>query len=193
MSAPRQRLSGRDYKHAGRRDGGLPLHYRTFAAGLALGLAVAAGVYLIDRGAAPATEPLPQPRSAAKPSVADASATESDEASAQYDFYDVLPKFEVRVQDQGRDPRREATAAPVEKPGAYVLQVGSYRNAADAERLRAKVAKLGIEARVQRVAIDTDALHRVLIGPFRDLGKLNSTRQELRAADIDAIVIPLGE
>ena len=49
----------------------------------------------------------------------------------------------------------------MEQPGAYVLQVGSYRNRDDAERLRAKVAKLGIEARVQHVAIDADELHRI--------------------------------
>ncbi|HXC60867.1 MAG TPA: SPOR domain-containing protein [Steroidobacteraceae bacterium] len=192
MSAPRQRLSSRDYKHSGKNAAGLPLHYRTFAAGLVLGLAVALAVYVVDREKIPAveTKPLPKPKST-KP--ADDGDTGVDTSGSQYEFYNMLPKFEVIVPEKGSNARRDTTPAPVEQPGAYVLQVGSYRNRDDAERLRAKVAKLGIEARVQHVAIDADELHRVLIGPIRDLAKLNATRRELRAASIDAIMYQVAE
>ncbi len=57
-----------------------------------------------------------------------------------------------------------------------MLQVGSYRNRPDAERLRDKLAKLGIDASMQHVAIDADEWHRVRIGPISDLAKLNATR-----------------
>jgi cell division protein FtsN len=124
----------------------------------------------------------------------DASATaDAEDTPAQYDFYDMLPKFEVVVPEQERDVRRDLPSVRVEQPGAYVLQVGSYHNLPDAERLRAKLAKQGIDATVQRVAVDADVWHRVRIGPFRDLAKLNDTRRGLRAADVDAIVIRLGD
>jgi cell division protein FtsN len=81
----------------------------------------------------------------------------------------------------------------VEQPGAYVLQVGSFSNQADAERLRLKLDKLGIDANLQRIQIDADVRHRVRIGPLRDLAKLNNTRRQLRAADMDALLIRIGD
>jgi cell division septation protein DedD len=43
------------------------------------------------------------------------------------------------------------------------------------------------------VSIDTDELHRVLVGPIRDLAKLNSTRRELRAANFDVVMYRVGD
>jgi len=189
--SPRQRLSARDYKHSSSRNASLPLHYRTFAAGLTIGLLVALAVYVVDRQTAPVVEAKPQPQ--AKSKKADNGEPESETPAEQYDFYNMLPKFEVIVPEKGRNARRDTTPAPVEQPGAYVLQVGSYRNRDDAQRLRDKVVKLGIEAHVQHVSIDADELHRVLIGPIRDLPKLNATRRELRAASIDAIMYQVAE
>jgi cell division protein FtsN len=193
VSAPRQRLSARDYKHGGGKGGNFVLaDYKQFGIGLAVGLVVALGVFVIDHRARPAdTEVQPHDKSRTKD---DASATaDAEDTPAQYDFYDMLPKFEVVVPEQERDVRRDLPSVRVEQPGAYVLQVGSYHNLPDAERLRAKLAKQGIDATVQRVAVDADVWHRVRIGPFRDLAKLNDTRRGLRAADVDAIVIRLGD
>ena len=81
----------------------------------------------------------------------------------------------------------------MEQPGAYVLQVGSYKNEAEAERVRGQLAKQGIEATVQRVAVDADVWHRERIGPFRDLARLNATRKELRAAGIDIMMLRVGD
>jgi len=187
----KQRLSARDYKHASKRSSGMPLHYRTFAVGLGIGLMVTLGVYVTMQRAAPAAaEVKPQPRAKAK---ADDPTTESTDPPTQYDFYDMLPKFEVVIPEKERDARRDTTSAPVEQPGAYVLQVGSYKNEAEAERVRGKLAKQGIEATVQRVAVDADVWHRVRIGPFRDLARLNATRKELRAAGIDVMMLRVGD
>jgi cell division protein FtsN len=193
VSSSRQRLSARDYKHGSRPDGFDLMQYRQFGIGLAVGLAVALAVFLFDHRARPAeTEGAPQPR-AAKKSSASAATADTEDAPEQYDFYDMLPKFEMVVPEKERDVRRDLPSVPVEQPGAYVLQVGSYRNQPDAERLRSQLGKQGIEATVQRVAVDADVWHRVRIGPFRDLTRLNATRRELRAADVDAIVIRLGD
>jgi cell division protein FtsN len=155
-----------------------------------VGLSVAVVVYLSDaRQKAPVEEEQPQPRAQAR-AAADA---EAEQPAAQYDFYDMLPKFEVVVPEKERDVRTDTPAAPVARPGVYVLQAGSYRNQADAERVRAQLAKQGIEATVQRVAVDADVWHRVRIGPISDLARLNATREALRRADIDAIVVRVGD
>jgi cell division protein FtsN len=75
----------------------------------------------------------------------------------------------------------------------YVLQAGSYRNEADADRVRAQLALQGVDARVQRVAVDTDVWHRVRIGPISNLDELNKVRRQLRAAEVDALVIRVGD
>jgi cell division protein FtsN len=46
---------------------------------------------------------------------------------------------------------------------------------------------------VQRVAVDADVWHRVRIGPISDLARLNATREALRRADVDAIVVRVGD
>jgi cell division protein FtsN len=83
--------------------------------------------------------------------------------------------------------------APIARPGSYVLQAGSYRNSADAERVRAQLGLQGISAVVQRVAVDADVWHRVRIGPSSDLTEVNRLRQKLRSADLEPIVIRVGE
>jgi len=75
----------------------------------------------------------------------------------------------------------------------YVLQAGSYRNEADAERVRVQLALQGVNAKVQRVAVDTDVWHRVRIGPISNLDELNKVRRQLRAAEVEALVIRVGD
>lgn len=196
MTTPRQRLSARDYKDGGRRGGGAQLDVKQFGYGLACGLAVALGVFLFDHRAHPQpaeATPKPQAAKTATDDADEAAGRDAEDPGKQYDFYDMLPKFEVVIPEKERDVRRDDSSAPVEQPGAYVLQVGSYRGQAEAEQLRAKLAKQGIDAAVQKVAIDADTWYRVRIGPFRDLARLNTTRRGLRAADVDAIVIRLGD
>jgi cell division protein FtsN len=74
-----------------------------------------------------------------------------------------------------------------------VLQAGSYRNQADAERVRAQLALQGVQAKVQRVAVDSDVWHRVRVGPINNLDELNKVRRQLQAAEVDALVIRVGD
>jgi cell division protein FtsN len=125
----------------------------------------------------------------------DAGSGEAEEGAKNYDFYDMLPNFEVVVPEKDREVSRERdnTPAKIERPGAYVLQAGSYRKQEEADRIRAQLKLQGIEANVQRVAVDEDVWHRVRIGPITDLAELNRLRTRLRAADLDALVIRVGE
>jgi sporulation related protein len=115
-------------------------------------------------------------------------------ASEKYDFYQMLPNFEVVVPEKDKDVKRDLPAAArIERPGVYVLQAGSYRNEADANRVRSQLALQGIDAKVQRVAVDADVWHRVRIGPIGNLDELNKLRRQLQAADVDALVIRVGD
>ncbi len=108
----------------------------------------------------------------------------------------MLPKFEVVVPEKEREVAADRGGAPanIERPGVYVLQAGSYRQQSEADRIRAQLKMQGIDANVQRVAVDEDVWHRVRIGPITDLTELNRLRARLRAADFDdALVIRVGD
>jgi cell division protein FtsN len=185
-----RKLTSRDYKHTRRRSLDLS-RAREFAAGLGIGLAVAVLAFLYGRSGPAASGGPSEPQKPVPQKVAPA---EPEEPKArQYDFYEMLPKFEVVVPEKDRDVKRDLPAAKIERPGVYVLQAGSYRNFADADRIRAQLARQGIDANVQRVAVDTDVWHRVRIGPIADLAALNRMREQLRAADLDALVIRVGD
>lgn len=202
-----RRLTGRDYKRARHSGfGGLRFdltRYRELAIGFGAGLCIAAGVYVADHRApepASQTPPRPTPRASAAADTVPADASGPDATPAapaaapegKYDFYQMLPKFEVVVPEKERGTR-VAPAAQIDRPGTYFLQVGSYRDAEVAERVRAQLAKLGVDATVQRIAVDADVWHRVRIGPIKDLAKLNRTRAQLRASELDSLVIRVDE
>lgn len=187
---PRHRISARDYKHHGsRRSDTLGLRdYKQFGLGLAIGLGVAGYFWVQNQRMSPEPVPVADPVV-----VADAAQADEADPAAEYDFYDMLPKFEVVVPEAERNPRRDQPTVQISKAGAYVLQAGSYRNRADAERLRDRLVKQGIDAHIQHVTIDENEWHRVRIGPSRDLKHVNAMREQLRAADVTFIVYEVGE
>jgi cell division protein FtsN len=185
------KLTARDYKKSQRRAFDLS-RAREFGAGLLIGgaLTAAAFLYMAEVHRAPADEVRPQPRHAAPADAEPLGAHPSDE---RYDFYEMLPHFEVVVPEKERDVHHDLPTAKVERPGVYVLQAGSYRNLSDAERVQAQLAKQGVDAKVQRVAVDNDVWHRVRVGPINDMNELNRVRKQLQAADVDALVIRIGD
>jgi cell division protein FtsN len=191
------RLTSRDYKKTARR----PLdvsRWREFGFGLLAGAALASVAFVYASGRAHraaelAAAPHPDPHRA-RDADGDPAAASPARGSEKYDFYQMLPNFEVVVPEKDKDVKRDVpTGAPIERPGVYVLQAGSYRNEADAERVRQQLALQGVQARVQRVAVDADVWHRVRIGPITNLAELNKVRRQLRAAEVDALVIRVGD
>ena len=157
--------------------------------GLAGGLGLGLAIWFLDRRGAAA----PAPPEEAPPPMSMRGAEAPPEAAERYDFYDMLPKFEVVVPEKEKPVRPDAPPAAVDKPGPYVLQAGSYRDFAEADRIRAQLALQGIESRVQKVSVDADTWHRVRIGPITDPAELERIRERLREADIDVLVIRVPE
>ena len=115
-------------------------------------------------------------------------------ATDKYDSYEILPLFGAVVRQTDLEVKPELRSdAPIERSGTYMLQAGSYRNQADAERVRAQLALQGVQAKVQHVAVDTDVWHRVRVGPLGNLDELNRLRQQLQQAKLDALVIRVGD
>ena len=111
----------------------------------------------------------------------------------RFDFYNLLPEMEVVVPEQEiRGTPTRAGVKRVEKPGTYLLQAGSFPSHQRADRLRAKLALLGLETRIQTVSVDGNKTwHRVRVGPYKNLAELNEARALLKQNGIDAILIRL--
>ncbi|HEX7029324.1 MAG TPA: SPOR domain-containing protein [Gammaproteobacteria bacterium] len=160
--------------------------------GLVAGFAAGFGTAVLLQIGVPEEHAKPVEVAAPQPDRTPVQAAKDDEP--QFDFYKMLPNFEVVIPEQDKDVRRSDEVSEVEQPGTYVLQAGSFRNAADADRLRAKLALIGLESDIQTVTIDHDQVwHRVRIGPFTDLDRLNAARDRLGENEIQALVIRIGE
>ncbi|MDE2295224.1 MAG: SPOR domain-containing protein [Gammaproteobacteria bacterium] len=196
----------RDYKprrapHRGSRKAGLS-GGSGLAIGLAIGLAVSVGVHWHDRHAArrAAAVPAAVPAAASSIAVTKAAATRAHAVASaasvppasSYDFYKILPSFEVVVPKNTKEAKSDVRPAPETRPGTYVIQAGSYKHFADADRIRAQLALQGIESTVQKVSVDKDTWHRIRIGPVSNLQQLNHIRDVLRTAHIRALVIRVG-
>jgi cell division protein FtsN len=140
---------------------------------------------------APATSPAPRP--AKKPAVEPAREPAAmPDASDRFEFYDMLPDAEVEVAVQPKSSGG-ATPAPVSVPGTYVVQAGAFPNFAEADKVKARLALLGIVSEIQAAEANGARFHRVRIGPIENLDQLNRLRARLRQNGIEYLVIPVGE
>jgi len=163
--------------------------------GLAVGLAVAAAVYVNDRRNLPeqARNPAPASLESAVDNNGETTVARKAEAAPagndgeqRFTFYEMLKRSEVLVPEE-----KPATGSPepvaVVEPGSYVLQVGSFSTHADADKRKAELALHGIESAIQKASVNDRIYYRVRIGPTTNLDELNMLRSRLRAANIDAV------
>ena len=187
------RTLSRDYKHVKRLTPGA----QTFSgwigllAGLAIGLSVALGVYLHYSNQLPA-EPQAatvQPPASAK-AAEDAPSVPSDPAK-DLTFYDMLPQQEVAVPKQAAKPGASSPGLPV---GDVVLQAGSFKQPAEADKLQARLAQYGIDSKIQRFALEDETWFRVRIGPIATVQELETIRSKLAEAEVEATpVTPVND
>jgi cell division protein FtsN len=170
---------------------GTPPGWTLLVAGLLIGGLVVGGV-MWWRGsrqdATPAVGEAP-----ARPARKAPAAVPATPAEKRFEFYEMLPNSEVIVPEEDATARPDKAPAPIEVPGIYVLQAGSYGSFAEADRVKAQIALLGVKSQIQRISVDEREFHRVRIGPIENLDELNRTRQRLRTAKIDTLLIRVGE
>ncbi|MCG6863242.1 MAG: SPOR domain-containing protein [Chromatiaceae bacterium] len=142
-------------------------------------------------------------------------------AKPSFIFHQLLPEMEVLVPDEELSaaaalppkpkerpaqqkqspkaakpqPQQTAAAQEPEKPTAdgasYLVQVASFRKASDAERLKAKLALLGVQARIQQVTVNGKDYHRVRTGPYKGKQAVNKTRALLSSNGMETMTIKL--
>lgn len=109
----------------------------------------------------------------------------------RFDFYKLLQESEVIVPATEQPSTSEKTPAENSSEAMeYILQVGSFANEADADRLRAQLIMINLEARIEKVTIrNSEIWHRVMVGPFTDQARLNSARSTLVNNQYSALML----
>lgn len=188
----------RDYKHRPKRRPP-PLkerfsHALSFLTGLCLGLFVAVIVYFraSSAGIEVHNPLLGETGKTAAPGKDASRPAPAKPAGPELEFYRVLPGKEVNI------PEWESPAtAPVRQdrpvePALFVLQVGSFREYAAADQIKARLALAGVRADIQRVVINgQEVRHRVRVGPYTNAKELQQARQRLAAHDLDFVLLKL--
>lgn len=133
----------------------------------------------------------------AAPANPDSGANESadkKDKGTDFSFYKLLPKISVDVpKSTGKEKQQPAASDNNSQtsPNAfsYVLQVGSFRDYQEADRLKARLAFLGIEVRIEKVTLNSDIWHRVRVGPIQSEREMNKIRGQLREQQIEPILL----
>lgn len=104
----------------------------------------------------------------------------------RFEFYRVL----TDKPDSTTSP--QAVAKPAGKAAAkgkeaYFLQAGAFANADEADKLKAKLAMLGMEASVQATTLpDKTVWHRVRLGPYKTADEMNKASSVLKQNGVHA-------
>ncbi|MFA0810455.1 SPOR domain-containing protein [Microbulbifer epialgicus] len=117
---------------------------------------------------------------AAKPAV-------KEPSQPRFDFYTMLKENEVSVPPPkvAKPARHQQTSGPAQKAPSessrqvYILQAASFREATEAERLRARLTLANLDVKVESASDSRGTWHRVLVGPFDNRSRMAKARQVL--------------
>lgn len=93
-------------------------------------------------------------------------------------------------------PEKSAEQAPgkgqtAEDGTRFLLQAGAFKSPDEADAMRARLALLGLDARIFPIEQGGQTLYRVRLGPYGQVDEINRTRKLLAENSIDAQVVRL--
>lgn len=92
------------------------------------------------------------------------------------------------LQAQGQAPAQ--AAAPQAASGfIYFVQVGAFRESSGAERQKARVSMLGMQARVNRRKRAGRNVYQVRLGPYSNKSQADAARRQLQGSGIETALV----
>ncbi|PUE06383.1 sporulation protein [Limnohabitans sp. T6-5] len=79
--------------------------------------------------------------------------------------------------------------APAGEPFDYFVQVGAYRTSADADAQKAKLALMGLDAKVSERDQAGRTVYRVRLGAYTDKAAAERVRKQLESSDIENTLV----
>ncbi len=97
----------------------------------------------------------------------------------KYTFYDLLEDKEVIIpEDELKRPENKVSMQ-------YIMPCASFSQQENADALKAKIALLGFESKIEPVTWNNKQLYRVQLGPFASKRQAESIRHRLQENDIN--------
>lgn len=93
--------------------------------------------------------------------------------------------------DPGADKLAAAKSSAAEDSTRFLLQAGAFKSPEDADAMRARLAMMGLDARIFPIEQSGQTLYRVRLGPYGGLDDINKTRKLLAENGIEAQVVRL--
>jgi cell division protein FtsN len=106
----------------------------------------------------------------------------------QFDFYTILPKKEMIVPEHEIKTRTREERIGKNKKASYVIQAGSSQNFQDADQLKAKLALMGIESKIQKAKVESAIWYRVKIGPYSQMESVNTIMSRLQKNGMKPVI-----
>ena len=95
------------------------------------------------------------------------------------------------VADTKTPPKQDdkADTAAARDDARYLLQAGAFQASGDAEALKAKIAFLGLSARVESAQIKGQTVYRVRMGPYGSATELAEAKKKLAGGGLPAMAV----
>jgi len=197
----------KDYKPSPEKKSAPAPGWAWLLAGLLIGLFIGFLIYLDKAVPVPEKETAPhqtetKPQIPQQPESTDVVETPENKIP-RFSFYQELPRMVIEV------PALEPESSPqVIKPeittqqalnksqptqSTYIIQVGSFRNHREADRLKARLAFMGLQAKMQPVTVSNNQKWiRVRVGPFSSFKQAEQIQARLKQNKIEAIMLKLS-
>lgn len=113
---------------------------------------------------------------------------EKKSSKKEYDFYELLPDIEKVMPDD----LPEANAVRPDANLNYFLQAASFRQRADAEKLRGRLALKGFKSITQERKVEGDGVYyRVRLGPYENKRKAKTAKNRLKKIGVHPFVFTI--
>lgn len=118
--------------------------------------------------------------------IAEPVKSDPDQIKPVFDFYTVLPerKVEIPVKPSTKPNTVNKKTVPAKAGDKYILQAGSFQKLDDADRHKAELALLGLEASINSVNVKGKVYHRIELGPFNGGSEYSRAQKSLIENDI---------
>ncbi|MDR0184615.1 SPOR domain-containing protein [Lysobacter arvi] len=83
----------------------------------------------------------------------------------------------------------DASTASSDDGTRYLLQAGAFQASGQAEEMKARIAMLGLSARVESAAINGSTVYRVRMGPYGTASDLADAKRKLAGGGLQAMAI----
>lgn len=142
-----------------------------------------------DRSDAPAAQAPAQP-APAQPTAALPRPVETDTVPARPPQATTPAASTAAAQPAATEPEpRPSAPASADDGTRYLLQAGAFQASGQAEEMKARIAMLGLSARVESASIGGKTVYRVRMGPYGTASDLADAKRKLAGGGLAAMAI----